>query len=172
MLWGGITWLRIALTNIIFLAIIILIVVAISQNKPEPLPGSFALHLAPSGQLVDQRQAIDCLGNLFSPSDSRQAETLVADVVKTIDTARDDDRVTHLVLNLEFLNGGGISKLEEIARAMERFRDSGKPITALSTSYNQSQFYLASFADKVYLHDMGTVLLTGFGSYRSYFKET
>src|SRR5690606_38984029 len=111
----------------------------------------------PSGQLVDQRQPIDPLTSLMDEN-AQYAETLVSDVVDAIDTAREDERVTHLVLELQYLEGGGLSKLEEIARALSQFRDSGKEITALSNNYNQAQYYLASFAHRVYVHDMGNVM--------------
>lgn len=169
-LWGIITWLRVALFNVIFLIIVIAIIAAVIQNQPAPLPDKFALRLAPSGQLVDQRQPIDPLTSLMDEN-AQYAETLVSDVVEAIDTAREDERVTHLVLELQYLEGGGLSKLEEIARALTQFRDSGKDITALSNNYNQAQYYLASFAHRVYVHDMGNVMITGFGSYRTYFKE-
>ncbi|WP_049722097.1 signal peptide peptidase SppA [Gilvimarinus polysaccharolyticus] len=170
-IWGAITWLRRALANVIFIIIIVAIIVAISRQSADVLPNTFALRLAPSGVLVDQRQAIDALATLTADESAEQAETLVADVVRAINIASNDDRVTDLVLDLNNLRGGGISKLYEIGAALEQFKNSGKSITALSDSYNQDQYFLASYADQVYLHDMGYVLLTGFASYHPYFKD-
>lgn len=165
-----ITWLRQGLLNLIFIVIVIAIVIAVVQSQPAPLPDEFALRLTPSGQLVDQRQPIDPLTSLMDEN-ARYAETLARDLVDTIELAREDKRVTHLVLELQYLEGGGLSVLEEVARALTRFRGSGKEVTALSNGYNQAQYYLASVADRVYIHDMGNLMLTGFGSYRSYYKE-
>ncbi|BFM20995.1 signal peptide peptidase SppA [Gilvimarinus japonicus] len=170
-IWGAITWLRRALANVIFIIIIVVIVVVISQQRADVLPQNFALRLAPSGILVDQRQALDALAALTADESAEAAETLVSDVVRAINLAADDDQVTHLILDLNSLRGGGVSKLYEIGQALEQFKASGKTITALADSYNQDQYFLASYADQVYLHDMGYVLLTGFASYHQYFKD-
>ncbi|GAL12155.1 protease IV [Vibrio astriarenae] len=37
--------------------------------------------------------------------------------------------------------------------------------------YNQSQYYLASYADKVFLSPDGGVLLKGYSAYNLYYKE-
>lgn len=169
-IWGALTWLRRTLANVIFLIIIIVVVVAISQREADILPESFALYLAPSGILVDERQPVDPLA-AFGGSNQYDSETLVSDVVNAIESARNDSSVTHLVLDLNYLMGGGLSKLYEIGQALQNFKASGKEIIAYSDQYSQSQYYLASHADKVYLHDMGHVLLLGYGSYRTYFKD-
>jgi len=74
-------------------------------------------------------------------------------------------------MELGFLIGGGISKLEDIGDALARFKTSGKTIVAVGDNYTQEQYYLASYADEIHLNPMGTVLLTGYGSYPSYLKE-
>lgn len=170
LLWSGLTWIRRALANLVLLVIILLIVVAISQRKVDTLPDAFALYLAPSGQLVDERQPVAPLDALNNTNPYFE-ETLVSDVVKAIEKARTDDRISHLVLDLNYLNSGEISKLYEIGQALQAFKTSGKKIIAYSDQYDQGQYYLASHADKIYVHDMGHVLLKGYGSYRSYFKE-
>ncbi|MDO3388797.1 signal peptide peptidase SppA [Gilvimarinus sp. SDUM040013] len=169
-IWGALTWLRRALANIILLVIIVVIVVAISKHETDMLPDSFALYLAPSGFLVDERQPVAPLAAL-SGTNQYESETLVTDVVNAIDQARADSRVSHIVLDLNHLLGGGLSKLHEIGLALQTFKDSGKQIIAISDQYSQSQYYLASHADNIYLHDMGHVMLTGFGSYRTYYKD-
>jgi protease-4 len=170
-LWGAVSWIRRALANIIFIIIVTVIVVAIAQQRPDVLPEHFALRLAPSGVLVDQKQAIDALSALAEGPANQAAETLVSDVVRTINSAATDERVTHLVLDLNNLNGGGVSKLYEIGQALKQFKANNKTIIALADHYNQDQYFLASYADQIYLHDMGYVLLTGFASYHQYFKD-
>ncbi|WP_052481042.1 signal peptide peptidase SppA [Gilvimarinus agarilyticus] len=170
-IWGAITWLRRALANVIFIIIIVAILALIGQSRTDVLPQDFALRLAPSGVLVDQRQALDAFAALTADESAEQSETLVADVIRAINLAATDEQVSHLVLDLNSLRGGGVSKLYEIGQALEQFKASGKSITAVSDHYNQDQYFLASYADEVYLHDMGFVLLTGFASYHQYFKD-
>ncbi|WP_111641270.1 signal peptide peptidase SppA [Marinimicrobium alkaliphilum] len=165
-----ITWLRIALANLLFIALILFVVLVLMPRAPEPLPDSFALTLAPSGMLVDQRRQPTPMELLFDDG-SPPPETQVSDLVDTLHYAAEDERVTGLVMELDGLAGGGISKLEEVGRALVAFRESGKPVVAVGTNFSQQQYYLASYADEIYLHDMGMVLLTGYGAYSSYFKS-
>lgn len=170
-LWRSITWLRIGLANLLFLAIVVIIVIALLPEQRPALPEQAALRLAPSGFLVDQRTYVDPISQLLGDDDWQDAETVVRDLVTIINTAAGDSRITALVLDLNQLIGGGISKLEEVGQALQAFKDSGKPVIAISDGYSQEQYYLASYADTVYLHPMGTVMLTGYGSYRNYFKS-
>lgn len=53
---------------------------------------------------------------------------------------------------------------------MNEFKATGKPIYAYGAFYNQSQYYLASYADKVYLAPDGAVLIKGYSAYSMYYK--
>lgn len=165
-----ITWLRNTLANLIFLLVLIVIIAAISSNKEKPLPEKFALRIAPSGMLVDQRNYMDTASMLFD-DEKEDAETVVRDVVDAINHAAFDNRVNSIVLELDKLNGGGITKMEEIGQALLAFKAQQKSIIAISDNYSQDQYYLASFADEIYLHPMGDVQLTGFGRYITYYKS-
>lgn len=169
-LWAAITWIRVSLANLLFIVIVLVVVVALLPKDAGILPGGIALRVAPSGFLVDQYSYVDPLTQLLQQTNEQPAETLVRDVIKAIDGAAKDPRITSMVLDLNYLMGGGISKLEEIGSALKRFQSSGKPIYAISDNYSQEQYYLASYADEILMHPMGSLILTGYGSYRSYFK--
>lgn len=169
--WKLITWLRVSLFNLLFLVMLLALVVALLPQEEQRLTGKRALRVVPSGFLVDQRSYVDPVTQILEQSRPEEVETLVSDLVKTINHAARDERISALVLELDYLVGGGISKLEEIGAALQRFKVSGKPIIAVADNYSQEQYYLASYADEIYLHPMGGVLLTGYGSYRNYFKN-
>lgn len=166
------TWLRVTVLNIFFLIMLLVVVVALLPTPTVPLPTEFAVHLNPAGLLVDQKTPIDPVDLLLRGTDVERDETLVRDLINAIDGAASDPRVTGLVLDLHELVGGGISKLEEIGAALNRFKTSGKPIIATADMLSQDQYYLASYADHIYLHPMGMVMLTGYEQYRHYFSET
>jgi protease-4 len=159
------------LINIAFLLIFLLIISSFFQQTAQPLPEKAALRLALSGVLVDEKTRIPPFAQLMNPDQQLDAETLVSDLIKAIKQAADDDRITALVLELDYLMGGGISKLEEVGAALEAFKSSGKPVIAVGDNFSQDQYFLASFADRIYLNPMGTVLLTGYGAYPSYMKD-
>lgn len=170
-LWGLLTWLRTTTFNILFLIVILAIIASLASEETAVMPESTALRIAPSGFLVDQRSYVDPVTQFLEQSSPEDAETLVRDLTTSLKRAAEDDRITALVLDLSNLFGGGISKLEEIGQALQTFKATGKKIYAVSDNYSQDQYYLASYADTIYLNPMGTVLLTGYGSYRNYFKS-
>lgn len=170
-IWGLITWLRVAIFNLLFLVVVGLILTSIFSNERLPFPESTTLTLVPSGYLVDQYSYVDPVTQLMTQDSPADAETLVHDLVDAIYFAAADERINALVLDLNYLLGGGISKLDEIGAALQQFKAQNKPVIAFSSHYSQTQYYLASYADEVYMHSMGGVLLTGFGSYRNYMKS-
>jgi len=170
-IWGSITWLRVALLNLVFIGLVLLVVSSMAPQELATMPEKMALRISPSGFLVDQYSYTDPLTQILEQSSREKAETRVLDVVEALQRAKQDTRVSSLVLELNHLLGGGLSKLEEIGAALQDFKASGKPIVAISDSYSQDQYYLASFADEIILNPMGAVLVTGYSSYRNYFKD-
>ncbi|RZA07851.1 MAG: signal peptide peptidase SppA [Moraxellaceae bacterium] len=171
--FGGIgaviTFCRNTLLNIFFLIFFIILIVAIGSSAPKPLPEKFALRVAPSGMLVDQRSYIDT-ASLLLRDEKEETETVVREVVDAINRAGDDNRISSIVLELDGLRGGGITKMSEIGQALQGFKAKQKHILAVSDNYSQDQYFLATYADEIYLHTMGEVQLTGFGRYITYYK--
>ena len=159
------------LFSLLFVGFFLLLIVGMFAEDIQPIPDKGALYLAPSGVLVDQKTFTDPFGQIFLGSSQRDSETLVRDIIEALDSARNDSRITHLLLDTDYMAGGGISKLEEISSALLRFKKSGKPIIAVGDNFNQQQYFLASHADEILLNPLGAVSITGFGTYRSYFKE-
>ena len=137
----------------------------------QPVPEEGALYLAPQGVLVDQKSYVDPLAQVLAQGSQQNTETLVRDIVEAIDTARDDSRITHLLLDTAYMAGASLSKLQEIGAALRRFKATDKPIIAVADYFTQSQYFLAAHADEIILNPLGGVMITGFGSYRSYFKD-
>ena len=159
------------LISLLFLVFFLVIIGGMFAGDIQPIPDKGALYLAPSGVLVDQRSYVDPFTQAFSQTDQRAAETLVRDIVDALDYAQYDQRITHILLDTNYLTGGGIAKLEEISSALQRFKKSGKRIIAIGDNFTQTQYFLAAHADEIILNPMGGIMLTGFGSYSSYFKE-
>ena len=88
-----------------------------------------------------------------------------------LDTASKDKNIGSMVIMLDELQGGGLASLREVAAGVERFRATGKKVTAWGSSYNQRQYLVAAKADEVFLHPMGGVMLEGFGRYRNYYRD-
>ena len=160
------------LFSLLFVGLFLMLIVGMFAEDIQPIPDKGALYLAPSGVLVDQKTYTDPFDQILMGNSQSDSETLVRDVIEALDTARIDSRITHLLLDTDYMAGGGISKLEEISSALLRFKKSGKPIIAVGDNFNQQQYFLAAHADEILLNPLGSVSITGFGLYNSYFKET
>jgi protease-4 len=169
--WRGVTTARTIMLNLIFLALLVaLVMAACSDSKPD-VPDSTALVVAPNGLIVEQlagdafERARDALTGDDTP------ETLGRDLIRVIGAARDDDRVKALLLDFNNMAGARPAMLQDLKAAIDEFKESDKPVIAMSDFYSNSQYYLASAADEIYLPDMGIVLLEGYGRYRAYHRD-
>lgn len=98
-------------------------------------------------------------------------EVRLRDIVHALDSAATDARIERVFLRLDKLQGAGMATLREIGGAIDRVRQGGKDVVAYGDWYSQGAYYLASRADEIYLHPLGTVALEGFGRYRLYYAE-
>lgn len=171
-IWQSITLLRNLILNIFVLLLVIAIISSIlSQPELKQADKEGALVLAPTGYLVDQKSYQASPMELLGERENIEIETSATELVELILAAKNNQKVKGIVLNLNYLYGGGLSKLEEIGQALESFKQTGKPVIAVSGNYSQQQYYLASYADEIYLNELGTVFLTGYGTYRNYLKD-
>jgi protease-4 len=167
--WEAVSVARRFVVNLLFIALVILIISIIMFERRPAVPEGVALILSPEGTIVEQKSATILSNQIFG--EAAQKETLLRDIIDVIDYAKKDHRIKVLVLDLRDMEATGISKLQDIGAALSRFKDSGKRIIAYGDYYDQSQYYLAAHADRVYLNPMGGVLLYGFGLYRKYYKS-
>ncbi|WP_299081566.1 signal peptide peptidase SppA [uncultured Paraglaciecola sp.] len=153
---------------------IALVSVFLKDDHKIMVPSDSALVLKLEGNLVIEKEAIDPLSEFMQEAFEQQndnPEILLQDVLLTIENAKQDRRIKALVLDLHGLGGAGLDKLEQIAVALEGFKESHKPIFAIGDYFTQNQYYLASRADHLYLNPMGFMMFEGYGRFGTYFKS-
>ena len=160
--------------NMLLLAsLVILLFIFIPKEVPH-IPSQSILRLDILGDIVEEKRALGSVEKLFGDSvdpDAAESETALQDILDIIDNAAGDDRIVALLLNLKHMDNAGLNQLQTIGQALVNFKKTGKTITAAEDYYSQSQYYLASYADKIFLNPMGGVDIHGFGVYRLYFRE-
>ncbi|EGR0082520.1 signal peptide peptidase SppA [Vibrio vulnificus] len=173
-IWKAITFVRLALTNLIFLLSVALVyfVYFYGHDTQPQVEQPSALVLNLSGPIVEQSLYINPMDPFTSSlfGEEIPKENVLFDVVDTIRYAKDDEKITGLVLSLRDMPETNLTKLRYIAKALNEFKASGKPIYAVGAFYNQSQYYLASYADKIYLAPDGGVMLKGYSAFNLYYK--
>ncbi len=166
--WSSVSAVRRFVGNLFFLLLVVFLIALVFFEGGDQVPDGAALILSPEGNIVEQKTETMLSSDIFG--NAAREETLLQDMIDVIDYAKDDGRIELMVLDLRKMGNAGISKLQSIGAALDRFRGSGKPIFAYGDYFNQQQYYLAAHADRLYLNPMGAVLLNGFGLYRLYFK--
>ncbi|HEU0067336.1 MAG TPA: signal peptide peptidase SppA, partial [Sphingomonas sp.] len=92
------------------------------------------------------------------------------DLVRAIDAARGDDHIKAVVLDLDRFGGGYPAAIQEVADALRRVRDGGKPVLAYATAYTDAGYRLAASASEIWVNPLGGILLAGPGGSQLYYK--
>ena len=167
--WKLLKALQTLLFGLIALGLFLALIAAPFSDNASQMPEDGALVLNPSGVLVEEKTAVDPLN--FLADDGGPSEVLLQDLVVALEQARDDPRITTLVLNLDNFGGGLMPHLEIVADGIRDFRASGKKVIAASNGYSQSSLLLAAEADEILMNPEYAALPEGFSAYRTYFSS-
>ncbi|MBB1321970.1 MULTISPECIES: signal peptide peptidase SppA [Shewanella] len=173
LLWNTVNGIRKLIINIIFFGLLAVIAVVLLNSEDEiVIEDQTALVLNLSGSIVDQKHYVDPIEMALKQGQANdpEGEMLLADILYTINNATEDKRINSIVLDLANLQDAGISKMTAIGEALNQFKAADKSVIAMANGYDQNQYFLASFADKIYLNNQGMVSLDGLSRYRLYYK--
>ncbi|MCO6538558.1 MAG: signal peptide peptidase SppA [Gilliamella sp.] len=177
-IWKVINLIREIFLNLIFLIIIILIfsVIALVQEtqKKEIIPQYGALVLDIEGVIVDNTLYGDEIyalqSKIYGKKVNTSRENSLFELTQKIAQATADPKITSMVLKLDHFVGADVSSLQYIGKYLTKFSKANKPIYAYGSNFNQSQYYLASYADKIYLTPLGSVNVYGLAANNLYYK--
>ncbi|EDR0941976.1 signal peptide peptidase SppA [Salmonella enterica subsp. arizonae] len=175
--WRLLNFVREMVLNLFFIFLVLVGVgiwmqIGNGSNSEQTARGALLLDI--SGVIVDKPSTNHRLGalgrQLFGASSNRLQENSLFDIVNAIRQAKDDRNITGIVLDLKNFTGADQPSMRYIGKALREFRDSGKPVFAVGENYSQGQYYLASFANKIWLSPQGQINLHGFATNGLYYK--
>ena len=169
-LWYGLNTLR-RILHLILLLLLFIAVLAGLAGGVAPVPSTAALVINPGGALVEQLEGSPLDRAIAKLNNQAEPQTLVRDITDSLNHAASDDRIKVVILDLDALESGGLAKLQTIAQSVDKVRAAGKKVIAYGNGYSRDQYYLASRADEVIMHDLGMVYLEGYEYYRMFFKS-
>lgn len=100
----------------------------------------------------------------------RAGEPSFLKLLLALQRVEQDPRVTGLLLRIGALSCG-YAKLQEIRAILERIRKKNKRIVVYITGGDLKGYYLASAADRVFLHPAGSLLLGGLATSHLFFAQ-
>lgn len=176
--WRILNFVRQLVANVLFIIILLLAAGAyalLSEQDTQTSREPGALYVNLSGVVVDQltrNSPLESLSlQLLGASSGQLQENSLFDVVETIRTAATDPDITGMILKLDDFAGADQPSLQYIGKTITEFRKQGKRVYAVSGNYNQAQYYLASYADKIYMPPQGSVGIYGFATNTLYYNE-
>ncbi|EHQ9678190.1 signal peptide peptidase SppA [Escherichia coli] len=176
--WRLLNFVREMVLNLFFIFLVLVgvgIWMQVSGGDSKETASRGALLLDISGVIVDKPDSSQRFSKLsrqlLGASSDRLQENSLFDIVNTIRQAKDDRNITGIVMDLKNFAGGDQPSMQYIGKALKEFRDSGKPVYAIGENYSQGQYYLASFANKIWLSPQGVVDLHGFATNGLYYKS-
>src|ERR1043165_3630648 len=169
-IFRGLDILRKFLHLVLLLLIFGIVVGALRTSIPQIADHS-ALVLQPYGEIVEQLTGSPVDQALERAQGNQRPETLLWDLTDALKAAKKDARIRAVVLDLNYMSGGGQPTLAELNAAIKDFRSSGKKVVAYSTAFLQESYYVAAAADEVYVDPLGLVAIDGYERYRTYYKE-
>jgi protease-4 len=152
---------------VLFLLFIVWAVSAINSEKLVQVEDGSVLFIKLDKQ-ISELELEEPLADIF-PGTENESIGLV-ELRDVINHAKTNDKVKGIYLNAPQI-GAAFSTLDEIRKAIEDFRASGKWVVAYSDAYTEGGYYVSTAADKVFMNPTGTVELNGLAIQISFFKK-
>ena len=177
-IWKIINLIREIFLNLVFLIIILLIFSGIAlikeANKQDVIPQFGTLIMDLEGVVVDNSlysdEIYEIQNKIYGKRVNLSRENSLFDLVQKISQATSDPNIKIMVLKLDNFVGADMSSLQYIGKYLAEFKAANKPIYAIGSNFNQSQYYLASYANKIYLTPLGAVSVFGLSANNLYYK--
>ena len=123
------------------------------------------------GTLVEQAGEENPFDALFAEMYGQSTTTVgLSDLLSNIALAKDNDKVLGI-----YLKGGSLSAGPASAKALRDalldFKQSGKFVIAYADSYSQTNYYIASVADKMFFNPVGSLAWDGLTAQKEYYTR-
>ena len=123
------------------------------------------------GKLVEQAGEENPFDALFAEMYGQSTSTVgLSDLLSNIALAKDNDKILGI-----YLKGGSLSAGPASAKALRDalldFKQSGKFVIAYADSYSQTNYYIASVADKMFFNPVGSLAWDGLTAQKEYYTR-
>lgn len=146
--------------------------IAGSTEKVTELKSNSVYQLDLNGSLVDRSEEDPFSAALAEAFGQAEQKVIgLDDVLANIEKAKSNDNVKGIYLKGGTLYGG-FASIKEIRDALVDFKKTGKFIVAYADNYMQSNYYLATVADKILINPQGMLELKGLAADLVFYKNT
>lgn len=144
-----------------------LLIALSSSSKTVVVEDGSVLHINLNKQ-ISELQVDEPLAEILPTADDESIGLI--ELRDAIRDASSNSKIQGIYLNAPQV-GAAFSTLDEIRKALEDFKQSGKWVIAYSDAYTEGGYYLSTIADKVYMNPTGNVELNGLAIEVQFFKK-
>ena len=158
-------WISLIILGVTFFVFII----AISGNPSNSnvsLSDKGILHLKLSGNIIERERPIESISDIQNYSEDAIS---YSDIIKAITIAKDDENINGIFVECLGANIQTASS-QEINEAISKFKESGKWVYAYADNYTQSEYFIASAADSVFINPVGIIDIHGLSATTLFYK--
>ncbi len=141
------------------------VLAAASADEIPKVEENSVLYFNMSGIMVDK--AVD--DPFYEVLSDRPTAHSLLDILAAIKSAKTDDRIKGLYLEPMYLSTGYAS-FQEIRDAVLDFKSTGKFVYAYSEYMSESDYYVASAADSVFINPTGAIEFNGLSANVTFYK--
>lgn len=147
--------------------ILVILRAGLASAGIAPLPKTAILVLGPEVTVNDA-------GGAPAWSDAAQGAAIpvpLRRLVDALDAAAGEERIVGILLYEGGPRCEDWAQLREVRAALARFRNSGKPIWAHATAWDEASWYLGTTAEEISIAPLGTFECNGFAAEMLYFAD-
>ncbi|MBR5853659.1 MAG: signal peptide peptidase SppA [Alistipes sp.] len=139
------------------------------ESSQKPIENNTVLYFDLNEAIIDS-PLCSPLSTIDAANLSVSESLTLVKALAAIDYAATDPNIKGICISLVNKENTNIANLEELRRALLRFKSSGKFIVAYSNSYSQYEYYLSSVADNIVLNPEGGLDWRGVGLSAIFYK--
>lgn len=159
-------WVSVIIGGVLLL-VIMGVAMASGVEPPAQVKSGSILKVTLTGQVTDRYEPSPLIDRLYGGMpDILPLNNLLA----SIDKASTDDRIQGIYLDCQGATIG-LAQAQAVIEALNRFKESGKWVYAYADNFTQSDYYIATAADSVFVNPQGMVDIHGLAATTLYFKD-
>lgn len=161
-------WLSVIICGVLFL--ITIMAVGLSEYKsqsPSKILANSVLKIELSGEVVDREQNIALFDKLYN---NLPDYLPLNKLLSTIKSASKDKNIKGILLNCQNVSSG-LAQSQAIREALSEFKASGKWVYAYGDNYSQTDYFIASVSDSIFINPIGMIDIHGLSATNLYFKD-
>ncbi|QCX37494.1 signal peptide peptidase SppA [Aureibaculum algae] len=148
--------------------ILVVIISASTEDTAVSVKSNSVLELNLESQILDYApKSSDPFAEIF---DMEEGKIGLQEILNAIENAETDDKIKGISIHTLFVNAG-TAQIQAIRDKLLDFKKSGKFITAYADYYLQSNYYLSSVADSIFVNPVGEVDFRGLSTEILYYKD-